>query len=582
MDNTCIPPELIESVKRIVLTSGDSIARNKQLLEVFGGNQKMVDSINTSFEKSLLLKNQEKAFDKFVDSLTGADATKKANLKQAIKDRLANRQNRILEEDELLSLAKETLLKKKGVEVSLDTMKNIQTLKRDSVQLENKYKETGSLKDRMDWGRKEVEYIDFINEQKGKNETIGKIFTNAKDRITGAYEKGGILPATGRALAETGNLAFSSAFKGIKASWDLSAPLRQGLKVLSSNPSAWKSSTGKSLSIAKEIFSKSNIDKAYNDFRASTITDPLYKDAVDSGLALGAIEDFFPESPLTKIPVLENIFKTSDAAYTTFIQNARFDLFKNYVKQYEMTNGAKPSEDILKGLARVSNSVTGRGGLKGLEQNADLLNKVLFSARYQTANINTVRHAFDSTLPKEAQVVARKNLAKHIVMLGGMMSAFSAFGDVGFDPNESTFGKVRIPGSKKWVDLTGGLAGYLVPAFKMANKLGDGKKLGYKEESSKDIIYKFLEGKLAPAPGVVRDVLSERDYSGKKPTVGSVAKGLFVPITLENIQEGISEDEDAKILAISTLLEMFGASTTEPKSKREGSYKSVIDIVTGN
>lgn len=53
MDNVCVPPELIEDVKRIAFNQdgtvkGNSITREKELLELFGGNEDLVKTINLS------------------------------------------------------------------------------------------------------------------------------------------------------------------------------------------------------------------------------------------------------------------------------------------------------------------------------------------------------------------------------------------------------------------------------------------------------------------------------------------------------------------------------------------------------
>lgn len=593
MDNVCIPPELIEKTKTIAIREtkngseliDDSINREAKLLELFGGDTNLTTKVSEALEKAVISKRQNAAIKRFSEKFTSTGIAKQDEINKKILEALNQRKDKILTRDDLITIAQQQLKKQRKVDVSLETMQKIQTIKREAVDLEKVYKEAPTEANRMNWGRKEVEYLDFINEQKGLNAGIKGYFGDVKERVGQAYEKSGVMPATGRTLYEAGDLVFSGAFKGLKASMDMSAPLRQGLKVLSADPSTWAKSTKQGATVWKNIFNKKALDRANIDFRANVITDPMYKDMIDSGLAISGVEDFFPNSPLTKIPGLRNIFEASDQSYTTFVQGSRLDLFKNYVEMFKTANnGAMPDKKVMKGFARVANSVTGRGGLGKLEAASGFLNKVLFSARYQTANINTIRHAFDSSLPKEAQRIARRNLGWHLVLLVGLTSIASMFGDVGFDPREKTFGKVRIGNSKKWTDLTGGLASYLVPVFQVADKLSDGKPNKHGAESGKDILLGFLEGKLAPAPGALRDILDERSYGSDKVTPMSVLTSLVVPITAENAFE-VATDEKSKAETwekmLSVISDGLGASVSQPKAKRPGSYKSIIEIISG-
>lgn len=589
MDNVCIPPELIESVKRTVFNQngtikGNSVSREKELLDLFGGNEDLVKTVNLAFEKAIISKNKDAAIKRFTEKFTQQGIDKQSDINAKIAQALLERKDKILTKDDFLAIAQETLKKHKKVNVSLETMQQIQKIKRESVELEKKFDANPTPENQLAWGRKEIEYQDFINTQKNVNTGVKQFFVDTGSRIKESYKKGGLPGAIGQTGLEVADTIFSGAYKGIKSTADMSAPLRQGIKVLLSNPKVWANKTKESAKLWGNIFNKEAIDQAGKDFRAKVITDPMYKDMVDSGLRITGIEDFFPESPLTNIPIAKNLFKVSDEAYTQFVQGARIDLFKNYVDTYKLTNGVTPNKEILKGFARVANSVTGSGGLGKFEANAGALNKMLYSARYQMANLNTVLHAIDPTLPKEAQKIAQKNLVKHVIGLSTILGTMSMFGDVGLDPNEKTFGKVRIGDSKKWIDVTGGAAGYLVPLFQSAELLSDGKPNKYGAESAKDILLGFLEGKLAPAPGALRDILDERTYGGKI-TPFSILSSLFVPITVENIYETTTSNKDkADVLekTFGIISDFFGAGVSQPKAKRSGSYPNVLDIITGN
>jgi hypothetical protein len=340
-------------------------------------------------------------------------------------------------------------------------------------------------------------------------------------------------------------------------------------------PSIYKTNLNKSLAVWKNVLDSNKMDDLVKAFKADMVTKDLYQDAIRSKLAIGVVEDFFPSSLVQNISTL---FKASDESFTMFSQGSRMDLFENYVNAYKASNnGTKPSPEVMKGFARVINSVTGRGGLGKMEASSNFLNKVLFSARYQTANINTLKHAFDMSLPLEARKIAQKNLSNHFKLISGIGLTLAAFGDFGFDPRESTFGKFRLPGTTKWIDVTGGLGSYIAVIGKTAKTtLG---KQEYGKNSGMDILVDFMKGKLAPAPGAIRDILEQRDYSGEQPTPLSIAESLFAPITVENVVDSIKERETAYEAAVPFLLESIGSSVTQPKSKKEGTYWSPQDII---
>lgn len=314
------------------------------------------------------------------------------------------------------------------------------------------------------------------------------------------------------------------------------------------------------------------------------MADDLYDEAIDSTLRIIGKEDFFPESKVANIPGVGRFFRASDDAYTMATQGARFDIWKKYVNEFIKNTGQKPSKEIMEGFARVANSATGSGGLGALEKNAGLLNKFLFSARFQTAQINTFKHAFDKSLPAQARKIAQKNLASYLLYVGGLMSAFSLFADVGFDPRENTFGKIRLGKSDKWVDVTGGTASMVSTLFRTAAKgynLATGEKTKYGQDNAFDLLTNFVSGKLAPVPGTVVSLLKERDISQDIPLPIATLMNLFVPITLQQPIEDVAQKEELDAAAVGFILEFLGSGTSQPKSKSPGSYKSVIDIVTG-
>lgn len=571
----CINPQFIEKIKSLDLSNMTTEQRIQALDSVMGSGGK---DINLLYEKKLLLKNRARSFDKFIDDISGISAQKKAKIKENIAKRLSERKETINNE-ELLGIVQETLNKKYSLDIPDEAVEKMFQLRKEIDIL--KEKATGTVdgsNEKLEWGYKEGEFIDIVDELKNSSsdkffKTIKKSLLESKEKIS-AQE--GVLGKTGKTIEEIVNSVLSIPSKGIKAAWDASYIFRQGLKVLTASPKIWKQNVGGSLKSWKNVYNKELMDEVYKGFRADIITRDLYQDAIKSKLAIGVIEDFFPTNIAEKIPAIGNLFKASDNSFTMFSQGSRMDLFEKYVKLYEFKKGRIPDADAMKSIANHVNGLTGRGGLGKAEASSGWLNQLFFSARYQVANLKTFTDPLFSK-DKFVQRIAAKNLAVHAATIFGVMTTVSAFTDVGFNPKKSTFGKARIPGTKKWVDVTGGLGSYISTIFRMFD--GADKQLDYGEDNGWDILTNFFSGKLAPVPGAIRDYFSQRDYSGKKPTALSTLRSLFIPINADNVWKNVDKKEDYMVVALQALFETIGSGVSQPKSKSEGSFKSPLDLL---
>src|SRR5262249_15028880 len=102
----------------------------------------------------------------------------------------------------------------------------------------------------------------------------------------------------------------------------------------------------------------------------------------------------------------------------------------------------------------------------------------------------------------------------------GLLAAPGAYGlahiEVGYDPEDSDFGKVVVNG-KQHYDLTSGMQQYIVFAVRMAKsfvKRERGEKLRESEQPSA-ILEKFARGKASPVGGFAADILTGEDYRGR-------------------------------------------------------------------
>jgi hypothetical protein len=125
-----------------------------------------------------------------------------------------------------------------------------------------------------------------------------------------------------------------------------------------------------------------------------------------------------------------------------------------------------------------------------------------------------------------------------------------------FNPKSSNFGKIKS--GNMTIDLTHGAGGIVVLMAKelsgettnsstgITTKLGD----EYGSQTRLDVLYNFIENKLSPASGAIRDILKGQNYSGEKPTFINESLGLITPISIKNIDQFKSEGIAKQILGL--------------------------------
>lgn len=586
MANICIPRELIDKVRNTIIATGDnSLERLKAFQEIYGGDLKQAQELNLLYEKGKLLKRQNDVVGKFIDKITGLSPEKKIELQTNVANELA-RKTEILNKEELLSIVKNAVDKKFKVDINPNDANAIGKIKAEVNQLKDAGLQTpeGSP-ERIAWGMKQVElseYIDNIVNPNSKLGLIDSLKASYREDRTRIANQPSNLGKTGEAASMATELLTSPVYKSLKAAVDASFALRQGFKVLTKDPKAFYTANKKAFDIL--FSSKQNSENAYKAFRANLITSDLYQKAVDSGLALSKIEDFFPTPIGEKVPFLGTAFKNSDSAFSVFSQSARMDLFEKMYKNQVKILGTEPSEEITKGLAMLSNSITGRGSFGRFENVAVVANKLLFSGRYIKSAIDTFTLPFDSKLPEAVRKEALKSSVATLSTMAALMTTASAFTDVEFDPRSSKFGKAKIPNTDRWIDLTAGLGSYMTLASRVglgvttdvagATKIkpyvnGKGQESNFNTgkfggATIASTIGDWASNKLAPAPSALLQIAKGRDYSGKKPTLPGTALNLIAPISPQNAIEGFMQSKDSiTAQLIGTISDALGASQTD-------------------
>lgn len=377
--------------------------------------------------------------------------------------------------------------------------------------------------------------------------------------------------------------------KAMVASVDNSLVGRQGIKVFFTNPRIWFDTLGKTIELfGKQLVAKSNgLFKGYDDAAESAVRawvkgsdnalNGKYK-AAKNGYGLGVgLEEAFPTSFPEKVPLLGRVFKASEAAFNTGALYMRKRLADTVIREAEEKGINMLDEANATAFGKLVSSMTGRGEIGRLSTIGEEVNVLLFSVRFLKSNLDTLTaHRFDRTMTPEAKKLALKNLMKIAAGISGIMALADMMqpGSVEWDPRKGRFGKIRI--GRYDFDITGGMGGLVTFASRLLSKhngewgmwkyssnTGKWTKLNdavYGQESGLDFIERFFEGKMSPAAGAVRDLAKGTNFEGDKPTFENTLKNMFIPISAQNIMDGLAQGNDG--LLMMSLGEMFGFSAT--------------------
>jgi hypothetical protein len=275
-----------------------------------------------------------------------------------------------------------------------------------------------------------------------------------------------------------------------------------------------------------------------------------------------------------KIPGIGVVVKASERAFSGFLNKLRADTFDMVAKEYMaagMTPGNNP--EVFMGLARFVNTATGRGDLPGkLKIATPLLNSVFFSPRFIASRVQMFNPQFYMSLPPPVRKMAVRSFLKLIGTGTAILSiAKLAGGDdvqVEDDPRSSDFGKIRI-GNARW-DVWGGYQQWVVLASRMISGQSKAASTGQIRDLSEnkwpynnsrlDTAYRFTEGRLAPVPSLVFDLMRGQTAIGEPITISGEAMNKLVPLYIQDITETIKED-NAKLTVGVGIPSFFGVGT---------------------
>lgn len=363
--------------------------------------------------------------------------------------------------------------------------------------------------------------------------------------------------------------------RSLMASFDLSAPMRQGLFLIG-KPKQF-------LPAFKRMFGAFKSEQAFEAIQDAIITHPDYQLARDSRLSLtemnvlmGPREEAFVSNWAEKIPLVGKGVRASGRAYVGFLNKLRFDVFADLVNKADgLGLDPKKDRDLTKAIAEFINNATGRGTLPGgLQKAAVTLNAAFFSPRLIMSRLNLVNPVYYVKQKPFVRKEALKALFSFVGFGVGVLTlAKMAGAEVGSDPRSSDWGKIKIGNTR--IDVWGGfqqlsvIAARLVTGKYISSTTGKEMTLGegYKPMTRADITQRFFEGKLAPIPSFVVELAKGKDFTGEDINIPDEIAVRFVPMVMQDMYDLAQDNPGLLPLGLATIFGV-GVQTYEEKSYR--------------
>jgi hypothetical protein len=344
--------------------------------------------------------------------------------------------------------------------------------------------------------------------------------------------------------------------RALMASFDLSAPLRQGVFMVGRKE--FYSSFAKMMTIwGKELTgNKTAYDELINEIKSR----PTYGLMRKAGLAitdadsanLSQREEAFISNWAEKIPVIGKGVKISDHAYTGFLNKLRADTFDNLVNQSQKAGiGLEHNTKALKAIGNYVNNATGRGDLGKWTQAAPALSNIFFSPRLIASRLRMLNPATYAKLAMDNPVVAKQAIRDLFTFgsIAGTVLGIAALSgaEVSTNPTSADFGKIKIGDTR--YDILGGFQQYIrlgaeLISGERTNPEGETTDLTagkYGQATRGDVAVQFLRNKLSPVASFVADFLYGKDSAGNKFDLKSAAAQRSIPLLFQDINDAYQE-----------------------------------------
>ncbi len=438
--------------------------------------------------------------------------------------------------------------------------------------LYQKVKGQKALIDAVENGRVPAPHERLILEKAFGKETADHIATSIKGGVFGKLQRVGL---------EAWNLP-----RSLMASFDMSAPFRQGLVIGTRHPVIF----AKNFAPMVKSFGS---DKVWQGVMDDIVSRPTFGMMQHGGLALtdlgkiGTREEAFPSQFADHIPGI----KGSGRAYTAFLNKTRADVFDHLLVRAEQQGRNVASDDkLLRDLSIYINAATGRGQLpKAIAPAANALNSVFFSPRLMFSRFNFLNPQFYNRMDPFARKEALRAALQTVGTLGTVLSLGAAAGaKVVTDPRNPDFAKARFGNTR--IDFAAGfqqpvrLISQLASGTAISSTSGKKLKLtegGFGDPTRLDLGIRFFRGKLAPSPSLIADKLAGSNMIGTPFDLKDEATQRMIPLLMQDSHElykdrqGGVDGITAALLGYSIGMWGIGAQTYAAKPAKKSKSNSI-------
>ncbi len=377
--------------------------------------------------------------------------------------------------------------------------------------------------------------------------------------------------------------------RGLIASYDLSAPGRQGAFLIAANPKMGLKSIPTMFQALGSEGAAQAMDAAIRTRRNASLYDKsgLYLAPLEDAPKLTGREEAFMTNLNERIPLgIGKGYRASERAYVTFLNKLRADNFDTLARDFEKRNGRVMNDEEAEAVSKFINAATGRGSLGSLERSSELLAATFFSPRFMASRVQLLK---GSALPGGTfggTAATSRLIARTYVQVAG--SALAAYGlakmagaEIETDPRSSDFMKLRFGDTR--VDLMAGMQQYVVEAARQitGTKKTQGGDIvdlapGSRSGTRADEALHFARGKLAPLPSTAWDIAAGKNIIGEPVDEGGLANQFgadiagstagvadyvatrnIVPMTYQDIKK-TAEEEGYPLATAQLIANIFG------------------------
>lgn len=355
----------------------------------------------------------------------------------------------------------------------------------------------------------------------------------------------------------------------LKASFDISAPGRQGLALAFRHPKEWASAWVPMIRAWNSEAGMQAVDTQIKDIMSKWTDVP--KDSLHfynvgpAAEGLERVPGFEPAgkgyvaSILRKVPGLEK----SERAYATFLNYQKAKTFDTMATALQ--NAGETNPERFWNLGQLVDHATGYGGapFKGRFEG-----QTFFSQRYMTSRFQFLAEPIVQAL-RYRDLGAAKAATENLVAFAGGLTGVLALGnetgawDAELDPRSSDFGKVRVGPQR--IDFG---AGFL-PLIRTAARevTGEAKAVtgGVYDVDRKNEALKFFRNKLAPIPSAAVNIaVGENAIGEPNPKILSLdtARDMLMPLIADAVLEAWTETGDPKAALRTFGAELVGGGTS--------------------